>query len=1023
MYVNIKNSSKELRRMLDRDGAVNQLEKDIQEVKESLENINIDAKKSWSENNPDSPKYIEDRTHYETGEGGVKQLDEKFIPDTIARKKDIENGASTWDNLKNKPFYVDNKATFSVEGDKLIATFEKPLNVGEQLWYHYNVPGVGAVKASSKGIAVWSSDTSKYRVSIGNKEMTDYGMMGYSTIGTNIMEISYASTNSYELPEFESLMVVKPISKEFLNTNTNINAGFNSIVDETSVSANNFGTSNVLSGDNSTTFGNSNKVQGKLSTVFGQNNTVIGNLSMFIGEKGNINGRSSFGVGSQIAINGDLGFGFGSHLSVSNDQFVIGNNNVYDAGAAFIIGRDGQNIFTVKNNGKVFIGEKELYPITKSNVESFENIHSNMQKEIDTSYEQIDLLNQKYDSLTKLSEEEKIQLASFESTGYDNTNSGHGSVQFGSLNYNDQENVVQLGRQNTTEYASGGYIYQIGFNNVSNQSQSYLFGRNLIGNDWEQVVIGKYNAESTALFIIGNGTSENRANALEIFKNNDAKFTGDIYSKGNKIASEVYVNEKITNLIDSAPETLNTLQELSKALGDDPNFATTISTELGETKQKIEEIKEEVKFDYENYPLPVLYLEGDITNMTKDDAVDLTYHWKDLQGTASVKWQGSSSLAYPKKNFTVKFDTKFEAKEGWGQRKKYVMKANWVDFTHSRNIVAAKIWGECIRQYEKYVYAPFSIKDLPNGGAVDGFPIVIVINGEYQGLYTFSTPKDGDLLGLDESNVNHCIIGASGVDDDMCGFVTLPLIDDADGFEYEHISDNATDADKAKFQTSLQNLYTALQNCDSRDKLMNDVGAHLELEKAVMYMVYCAHIGNYDGLTKNYLLWNSKISTKWNMSAYDLDSTFGNHPYADDYWYPGQFTYERLATTNVIFRKIYDYGKDLIVKWHDRMYMVKSNIVNKELYKYAQQIPKIYFDEEVKLWKDLPKTQTNNAAQVMSFITVENQLLEAEIEKLKTDSLKAIIEQNENNGETANISAINTIEYKDNIWGGQTAII
>ena len=458
--------------------------------------------------------------------------------------ENMENGVSTWDDLENKPFYIDNKATFSIDGDKIIATFEKPLNAGEQLWYSYHVPGVGTVKASSKGIAVWSSDTSKYRVSIGNKEMTDYGMMGYSTIGTNTMEISYASANNYGLPEFESLIVVKPIDKEFLNTNKNINAGFNSIVDETSVSANNFGTSNVLSGDNSTTFGNSNKVQGKLSTVFGQNNTVIGNLSMFIGEKGNINGRSSFGVGSQININGNLGFGFGSNLSISDNQFVIGNNNVADAGAAFIVGKNGNNIFTIKNSGKVMIGEKELYPITKEDMENSEKIHSDMQAEIDTSFEQIDLLNQKYDSLVKLSKEEKTQLASFESTGFDNTNAGSSSVQFGSLNYNGQENVVQIGRQNTTEGASGGYIYQIGFNNSSKIGQSYLFGRNLIGADWEQVVIGKYNKESTALLVIGNGTSvDSRANALEIFKNNDAKFAGDVYSKDKILATQEYVDE------------------------------------------------------------------------------------------------------------------------------------------------------------------------------------------------------------------------------------------------------------------------------------------------------------------------------------------------------------------------------------------------------------------------------------------------------------------------------------------------
>ena len=47
------------------------------------------------------------------------------------------------------------------------------------------------------------------------------------------------------------------------------------------------------------------------------------------------------------------------------------------------------------------------------------------------------------------------------------------------------------------------------------------------------------------------------------------------------LATETYVNTAIANLVDSAPETLDTLNELAAALGDDPNFATTITTQIG----------------------------------------------------------------------------------------------------------------------------------------------------------------------------------------------------------------------------------------------------------------------------------------------------------------------------------------------------------------------------------------------------------------------------------------------------------
>jgi hypothetical protein len=46
-------------------------------------------------------------------------------------------------------------------------------------------------------------------------------------------------------------------------------------------------------------------------------------------------------------------------------------------------------------------------------------------------------------------------------------------------------------------------------------------------------------------------------------------------------ATETYVGTAISNLVDAAPTTLNTLNELAAALGDDANYASTISTALG----------------------------------------------------------------------------------------------------------------------------------------------------------------------------------------------------------------------------------------------------------------------------------------------------------------------------------------------------------------------------------------------------------------------------------------------------------
>jgi len=57
--------------------------------------------------------------------------------------------------------------------------------------------------------------------------------------------------------------------------------------------------------------------------------------------------------------------------------------------------------------------------------------------------------------------------------------------------------------------------------------------------------------------------------------------TGAISVDTSTIATQSYVGTAVSNLVDAAPTTLNTLNELAAALGDDANYASTISTALG----------------------------------------------------------------------------------------------------------------------------------------------------------------------------------------------------------------------------------------------------------------------------------------------------------------------------------------------------------------------------------------------------------------------------------------------------------
>ena len=152
---------------------------------------------------------------------------------------------------------------------------------------------------------------------------------------------------------------------------------------------------------------------------------------------------------------------------------------------------------------------------------------------------------------------------------------------------------------------SGESSHAEGFYTLAAGNYSHAEGYYTKASSSNQHVQGKYNIEDTAnkyAHIVGNGTSNTaRANAHTLDWNGNGWYAGkltvgatptddmDVVTKKYMIDNTVnasYVDTKVANLVDSAPETLDTLKELSTALGDDPNFATTVATNIGKKVDK-----------------------------------------------------------------------------------------------------------------------------------------------------------------------------------------------------------------------------------------------------------------------------------------------------------------------------------------------------------------------------------------------------------------------------------------------------
>lgn len=512
--------------------------------------------------------------------------------------------------------------------------------------------------------------------------------------------------------------------------------------------------------------------------------------------------------------------------------------------------------------------------------------------------------------------------------------------------------------------------------------------------------------------------------------------------------------------------------------------------------------------DAEAYGLPILYLTGDTASMSKDNAVTLNYVYGERNGTCTCKWQGSSSLSYPKKNYTIKFDNAFEAADGWGEQEKYCFKANYIDHSHARNIVNAKLWGQIVKtrgggviaynkdtqQYVNNAYSyengvltsllsasdwgMFYLKDfsvpesgftltceaffpagatdlkvtvnayrkdtgvsagylhdqatssgvwesltfetiwaagsaswialqgdttsgvkfrniraidqvsgavytfepsgeefsqLVNGGAVDGFPCVIMLNGEFHGLYTWNIPKDGWMFGMSDPAAQQAILCAD-TQNDACGFKALATL--TDDFDLEYVSD---ESNSDWVLTSLNTLINACMNSDGTD-LDSTIAQYLNWDSVIDYYIFTVLIGGNDMVRKNYLL-VTLDGAKWYFSAYDMDTTYGLR--WDGAAFDSALAYPKITEFNHKAMELARTYKANAIK--ARYAELRGNIFSEDnIYlafsNWAAGIPSALLDADVQKWPTIPSSSISNTAQILNWYRMRIAAIDKDIE-------------------------------------------
>lgn len=374
--------------------------------------------------------------------------------------------------------------------------------------------------------------------------------------------------------------------------------------------------------------------------------------------------------------------------------------------------------------------------------------------------------------------------------------------------------------------------------------------------------------------------------------------------------------------------------------------------------------------DHEAWGLPVLKLYGDTSAMTKDNAVALQYKCSHGIGTCSVKWQGSSSIGWPKKNYTIKFDNAFEAKEGWGAQKKYCFKANFIDHSHARNVVSCMLWGQIVKSRAT---PNERLNALPNGGAIDGFPCVIMLNDEFHGLYTWNIPKDGWMFGMG-SGTQEAIVCADGYSPGTTFTGDATLNGD---FDLEYVAD---ENNQDWLLPSLNRCIGAVVASDGKD-LDTTVAQYLDWDSAIDYYIYNVLEQGTDAMDKNYLL-ATYDGVKWFFSAYDRDTVYGLEWNGKTFKKAGRLVkIQDFAGRNRAMLLIRDYKRQALKARYAELratVLSEDNVAN-VFSNFIAGIPSALYMADVEKWQTIPSSAVNNLSQILNWYRLRVATIDAEI--------------------------------------------
>lgn len=255
----------------------------------------------------------------------------------------------------------------------------------------------------------------------------------------------------------------------------------------------------------------------------------------------------------------------------------------------------------------------------------------------------------------------------------------------------------------------------------------------------------------------------------------------------------------------------------------------------------------------------------------------------------------------------------------------------------------------------------------PYYGEVYGFPVEMTLNGKSQGLYTFNTKKNANLVNIDDSDPKQVLIEISGDNPFDPGHVLK-----FDGTD----ADAVVAADNTQAQAQFQRLVTFVQTATDDDFKAN-VAKYLDIYSVIDTYIMTCLMNNIDGGTKS-ILFVTYDGNQWLAVPYDMDSTW------QSYWdgTGPRDPWDYNMSTNNLTNRVVTLFNDLMIERYNvlRNNILSSGHIVSEFQNFIDQIPTTAYDNNEQLWPTIPSISWSDFCQIKHSVTTLSAVTDNEIQ-------------------------------------------